>query len=61
MRLSFLGANYEAHLPEVKADGVEEIGSYRGAPMRRKHFKVHPTHHGRVQLTYRGVKYSQDV
>lgn len=61
MRLSFLGAHYETQLPDLKADAVENIGTYRGAPMQRKHFKLNQAHHGRVELTYRGVKYSQDV
>ncbi|MEO1508053.1 MAG: DUF4278 domain-containing protein [Cyanobacteria bacterium J06633_23] len=61
MKLSFLGANYEAHFENVQVTDTEKIGTYRGVPLRRKAFKA-PSHpHQRVQLTYRGVKYNQDV
>ena len=61
MELSYRGAHYEAHLPKVEASTVEEIGLYRGAPVKRRHVAAPQTHHERVQLTYRGVKYSHDV
>ncbi|MBX2864868.1 MAG: DUF4278 domain-containing protein [Leptolyngbyaceae cyanobacterium MAG.088] len=61
MKLSFHGASYEAHFENVQVTDNEKIGTYRGAPVRRKAFKI-PSHpHQRVQLTYRGVKYNQDV
>ncbi|MEA5465651.1 DUF4278 domain-containing protein [Leptothoe sp. PORK10 BA2] len=61
MKLSFLGATYEAHFEDVQVTDTENIGTYRGAPLKRKAFKV-PSHpHHRTQLTYRGVKYTQDV
>ncbi|MGD1950251.1 MAG: DUF4278 domain-containing protein [Leptolyngbyaceae cyanobacterium] len=51
MKLSFLGANYEAHFENVQVTDTEKIGTYRGAPLKRKAFKV-PSHpHQRVQLT----------
>lgn len=61
MRLSFLGAHYETQLPELQAETEEKIGTYRGAPMKRKHFRLSHQDHGRVELTYRGVKYSHEV
>jgi hypothetical protein len=62
MKLFYRGAKYEATLPEIEADGVETIGTYRGAPAVRKHFHLHnPAHHNRVEMTYRGVRYTQDV
>ncbi|ASC70269.1 uncharacterized protein XM38_012060 [Halomicronema hongdechloris C2206] len=61
MQLSYRGAHYEATIPNLEADNIEEIGRYRGATMTRKHFKVAQPHHGRVELTYRGVKYSHEV
>jgi hypothetical protein len=59
MKLSYRGASYDANLPKVEADGVEVIGTYRGAPVTRKHFHVETGHHNRVQMTYRGVKYTR--
>ncbi len=62
MKLSFLGANYEAHFENVKVtESDEQIGTYRGAPLKRKSFQTPAHPHQRVQLTYRGVKYSHDV
>jgi hypothetical protein len=62
MKLFYRGHQYESNLPHLEADGVEEIGTYRGAPCRRKHFPaVAHRNQGKVELTYRGVKYSQDV
>jgi hypothetical protein len=61
MKLFYRGTPYEAQLPRLEADGVEAIGTYRGAPATRKHFhRTSPTQH-RVEMTYRGVKYSQSV
>ncbi|MBF2035964.1 MAG: DUF4278 domain-containing protein [Leptolyngbyaceae cyanobacterium T60_A2020_046] len=61
MQLSYRGKHYEANLPHLEAKDEEEIGVYRGATLRRKRFAVEAPHHGKVQLTYRGVKYSHDV
>lgn len=61
MELSYRGAHYEAHLPKVETGTVEEIGVYRGAPLRRKQVSAPEAHHARVQLTYRGVKYNHEV
>ena len=61
MQLSYRGAHYDAHLPKIEADGVETIGTYRGAPATRKHFHLEAGQHRRVEMTYRGVKYTQSV
>ncbi|WP_008313791.1 DUF4278 domain-containing protein [Leptolyngbya sp. PCC 6406] len=62
MKLFYRGHQYETNPPHLEADAVEEIGTYRGAPFKRNHFPaVQNRSHGQVQLTYRGVKYSQDV
>ena len=61
MKLSYRGANYEAKMPHLETDADESIGVYRGAPLKRKHFKQLPHGHNRVEFTYRGVHYSHDV
>lgn len=61
MKLFYRGTSYETHAPQVTADGVETIGSYRGAPATRRHFHLNGNAHHRVEMTYRGVKYSQSV
>jgi hypothetical protein len=61
MKLSYRGAQYDANPHAIEVDGVETIGTYRGAPMTRKHFHLESGHHHRVQMTYRGVKYTQSV
>ena len=62
MKLFYRGHQYEANPPHLEADAVEDIGTYRGAPLTRKHFPpVAHRDHGKVELTYRGVKYSHDV
>ena len=61
MKLSFLGANYEAHFENVQVTDTEKIGTYRGAPLERKAFKVAEHPHQLVQLTYRGVKYNHEL
>ncbi|MBT9311266.1 DUF4278 domain-containing protein [Leptothoe kymatousa] len=61
MKLSFHGANYEAHFENIQVTDTERIGTYRGAPLKRKAFKVPDHDHQRVQLTYRGVKYNHEL
>lgn len=61
MKLSYRGANYDASFNKLEADGVETIGTYRGAPVTRKHFHIEGGHHNRVEMTYRGVKYTHLV
>lgn len=61
MKLFYRGHEYEAHLSSLEEQGTEEIGVYRGARLKRKHFRVAPHPHEKVELTYRGVKYSQDI
>ncbi len=61
MQLSYRGAHYETHDPHVEAVNTGTIGTYRGAPLKGKSYKVDQGHHGRVQLVYRGVKYSHEV
>jgi hypothetical protein len=61
MKLFYRGASYETHPLKLEADGVETIGTYRGAPATRKHFHVDAGRHNRVEMTYRGVKYTQSV
>ncbi|MDA0266542.1 MAG: DUF4278 domain-containing protein [Cyanobacteria bacterium] len=61
MQLSYRGHHYEAQLPKLDQDGLEEIGVYRGAPLKRKHFHLAARHHGTVELTYRGVKYAHEM
>ncbi|MEM6251376.1 MAG: DUF4278 domain-containing protein [Cyanobacteria bacterium P01_D01_bin.156] len=61
MKLSFHGASYEAHFENIQVTDTERIGTYRGAPLKRKAFKVPAHAHQRVELTYRGVKYDQDM
>jgi len=36
MKLSYRGHHYEAHLSPLQEQGVEEIGTYRGARLTRK-------------------------
>jgi hypothetical protein len=61
MKLSYRGHDYEAHLSQLQEQGVEEIGTYRGAKLSRKNFQIPHARHGTVELTYRGVKYSHPV
>lgn len=61
MKLSYRGAHYETHESPVINDGVEMIGNYRGAPVTRRHFHVNSNAHHRVEMTYRGIKYSQSM
>jgi hypothetical protein len=61
MKLSYRGAEYDVQLPQVQSDGVETIGTYRGAPMTRRHFCRQSSHQHAVDLTYRGVHYTQSV
>ena len=61
MQLSYRGAHYDANQPDIEADGVETIGTYRGAPVTRKHFHIAAGQHNRVEMTYRGVKDPQSV
>lgn len=59
MQLAYRGAHYEAQLPQLEADGVEVIGTYRGAVLTRKHFPCQRASHPPLAMTYRGVKYTQ--
>jgi|GEM_PF-878597 hypothetical protein len=59
MKLLYRGAQYEAQLPQLEADGVETIGRYRGAPATRRHFHIAGRQPSNDDLIYRGVKYSQ--
>ncbi|NJL45721.1 MAG: DUF4278 domain-containing protein [Leptolyngbyaceae cyanobacterium SM2_3_12] len=59
MELAYRGAHYEVNLPPVEADGVEVIGTYRGAPFIRKYFHRQASAHAPVEMTYRGIKYIQ--
>ncbi|MGF1457395.1 MAG: DUF4278 domain-containing protein [Leptolyngbyaceae cyanobacterium] len=61
MKLSYRGHDYEAHLSSPQEQNVEEIGTYRGARLTRKKFAAPSHEHGKVQLTYRGAKYSHDL
>jgi hypothetical protein len=61
MKLSYRGAQYDAQLPEVPSDGIETIGTYRGAPAKRRHFLPQRAHHYQAEMTYRGVKYTQSM
>ncbi|MBE9139980.1 DUF4278 domain-containing protein [Nodosilinea sp. LEGE 07088] len=61
MKLSYRGAEYDVQQPQVQSDGVETIGTYRGAPLTRRHFRRQSAHSSAVQLTYRGVHYTQAV
>jgi hypothetical protein len=61
MKLSYRGHNYEAHLSPLHEQSVEEIGTYRGARLTRKRFTVPHEEHGKVELTYRGAKYSHEL
>jgi len=61
MKLSYRGHDYEANLPNLETQETEEIGVYRGARLQRKRFRIASQNHGKVELTYRGVKYSHDV
>ncbi len=61
MQLSYRGHHYDAQIPQLEQDGVEEIGVYRGALLTRKHFNLAAQRHNKVELTYRGVKYAHDV
>ena len=59
MKLSFLGARYEAHFEPVEAQDGPQIGTYRGAPLKSRSYRVAPHAHEKVQLNYRGVKYTK--
>lgn len=61
MKMSYRGTHYDAHVPKIEADGVETIGTYRGAPATRKHFHLATGQHSQVEMTYRGVKYTQSM
>lgn len=61
MQLSYRGHQYESHAPLLEEQGTEEIGIYRGARLQRKTFRIAQSHHGNVELTYRGVKYSHQM
>ena len=61
MQLSYRGAHYEAHFEDVHAESTEKIGKYRGAPITGKSYRLEPHPHQRVQLTYRGQRYTRDV
>lgn len=56
MEMSYRGTHYDAQLPHLKADGVETIGTYRGAPVTRRRFAVNAPQRRRT-LIYRGVTY----
>lgn len=61
MKLSYRGHAYEASLSPLQEQAVEEIGTYRGARLTRKTFAIPHAEHGKVELTYRGAKYSHDL
>lgn len=61
MKLSYRGAQYDVQLPQVQNDGVETIGTYRGAPATWRHVHRQKGHYHQVEMTYRGVKYNQPV
>ncbi|HEY9887689.1 MAG TPA: DUF4278 domain-containing protein [Candidatus Obscuribacterales bacterium] len=61
MKLFYRGHEYEAHLAALQEQETEEIGKYRGATLTRKRFRVPHEEHGKVELTYRGAKYSHDL
>lgn len=61
MKLFYRGHTYESHLSPMQEQEVEEIGTYRGARLTRKKFRVPHEEHGKVELTYRGAKYSHEL
>ncbi|WP_017301212.1 DUF4278 domain-containing protein [Nodosilinea nodulosa] len=61
MKLSYRGAQYEVQLPQGQNDGVDIVGTYRGAPATWRHVHRQNNRHHEVDLTYRGVKYTQPV
>ncbi|MFE4106809.1 DUF4278 domain-containing protein [Almyronema epifaneia] len=61
MRLFYRGAEYETHSPQIEATEGKEIGTYRGAPLKAKSYRVAQRHHDQVQLMYRGVKYTHEI
>ncbi|MEM6437373.1 MAG: DUF4278 domain-containing protein [Cyanobacteria bacterium P01_D01_bin.115] len=61
MKLSYRGHTYDAHLAPTPAQSTEEIGVYRGARLTRKTFQPPHHEHGKVELTYRGAKYSHEL
>jgi len=61
MKLSYRGTSYDVSLPQLESDGIETVGLYRGAPATRKHFHIETGQHNRVEMTYRGVKYTRSV
>lgn len=61
MKLSYRGHAYEAHISPMQEQAIEEIGTYRGARLTRKKFRVPHEEHGKIELTYRGAKYSHDL
>ncbi|MEO0536496.1 MAG: DUF4278 domain-containing protein [Cyanobacteria bacterium P01_A01_bin.123] len=61
MELSYRGAHYQKQMPTLETTSEARIGTYRGAPLTARYFKSAPHNHGQVQLTYRGVKYNQEM
>lgn len=61
MKLSYRGAQYEMELPQMPSEGVETVGIYRGAPATWRHVHRKNDRRPAVEMTYRGVKYSQSM
>lgn len=57
MTLTFLGRKYEATLTTIETSPSEQIGKYRGNPVRFSTAQAVP--HATQQLTYRGIAYNR--
>ena len=58
MKLSYRGVSYEYNPPVVETTLGEVGGKYRGLDWRFRNMKKPPILQPRVDLTYRGVRYS---
>ncbi len=58
MKLCYRGVTYDYNPPEVETTIGEVAGKYRGLDWRFRNLKKPPVLQPRVDLTYRGVRYS---
>jgi hypothetical protein len=58
MKLCYRGVTYEYNPPEVETTLGEVSGKYRGLDWRFRNMKKPPVLQPRVDLTYRGARYS---
>lgn len=61
MKLSYRGAQYEVNLSQGQSNGVDIVGTYRGAPATWRHVHHQNNQQHQVEMTYRGVKYNRPL